>query len=46
LLGAAIGSGKDNDAAKVAEWLHLKKQSYYGWRYTVKSKDELHVVDT
>lgn len=50
-VGSAFGSGKGNDAAKIAGGLlggrmaSSKKQYYYGWRYIVKSKDELHVVD-
>ena len=52
-IGSAFGSGSGNDAAKVVGGLmgakrqaRKQKQTMYGWRYIVKVKDELNVVDT
>ena len=51
-IGSAFGSGSGNDAAKVLggiigakQQANKTKQLMYGWRYIVKSGEELHVVD-
>jgi len=52
-IGSAFGSGSGNDAAKVvggiigAKKQAMKsKQMSYGWRYIIKVKEELQIVDT
>lgn len=52
-VGSAFGSGSGKDAAKIVGGLigaskaaNKKKKTLYGWRYIVKSNEELHVVDT
>lgn len=52
-IGSAFGSGSGNDAAKIVGGLigakrqaAKSKQTLYGWRYIVKTGDELQVVDT
>lgn len=52
-IGSAFGSGSGKDAAQIVGGLMgakrqaaKKKQTLYGWRYIVKTKDDLQVVDT
>ncbi|WP_448212349.1 hypothetical protein [Colwellia sp. MEBiC06753] len=51
-IGSAIGSGSGNDAAKILGGIigaktaaQQHKKLIYGWRYIVKSGDQLLVVD-
>ena len=52
-VGSLFGSGSGKDAAKIIGGLRgakkaamNKKKTLYGWRYIIKAKDELHVIDT
>ncbi len=52
-IGSAFGSGSGKDAAKIVGGLvgakrqaAKKKQTGYGWRYIVKTGEDLQVVDS